>query len=257
MSWGTSLVCVADEAVVGHIEDRRIGVAVDGHDRARVFHACQMLHGAGNSHRDVQFWRHDFAGLADLQLVRRNSRVDECARAADGAAKRIGEFADEALEIFRVFECSTAGDDDPSLGDIRRALFFDFNSMYRQRETSFAVSISKRSTGCDEESSHLAAGYAEPRTVTTCGEPMSRKCGRDGAGILGAIELQAFVGEFVAENIAGHRSAEQCSSAWQNIFRECGRGGADQIELALRGDRGDCPARKNRPAVGRATDNRW
>ena len=73
---------VADQAVVGDVENRRFGVAVDGHDRPRVLHARQMLHGAGNAQGDVQLRGDDLAGLADLQFVRRDASVDQRPRAA-------------------------------------------------------------------------------------------------------------------------------------------------------------------------------
>src|SRR6185369_14055005 len=47
---GRDLEQVADDAVVGHFEDRRVGVLVDGNDGARTLHADQML----NRTRDAQ-----------------------------------------------------------------------------------------------------------------------------------------------------------------------------------------------------------
>jgi hypothetical protein len=39
-------VQVADEAEVGHVEDRRVGIFVDGDDQVGTLHAGQMLTGA-------------------------------------------------------------------------------------------------------------------------------------------------------------------------------------------------------------------
>ncbi len=46
---------VGHEPVVRHLEDGRLRVLVDGHDRLGVLHAGQMLTGAGDSNSDVQF----------------------------------------------------------------------------------------------------------------------------------------------------------------------------------------------------------
>src|SRR5690606_1331149 len=62
---------VGDEAVVGHAEDGRFLVLVDRDDQLAVLHAGEVLDSAGNSDGDVEFGRHDLAGLADLPVVRR------------------------------------------------------------------------------------------------------------------------------------------------------------------------------------------
>src|SRR6476619_5030310 len=115
---GHDLVRVAHQTKIGNVEDGRVWVAIDGHNCAGVFHARQMLYGAGDTYCDVEFRRYDFSRLADLQLVGRNTCVDKRARAADRAAKRIRQFADEPLEVFAVLERSTARDDDSRFGDI-------------------------------------------------------------------------------------------------------------------------------------------
>ena len=56
---------VRHQAVIGHLEDRRFFVLVDRNDHFGVFHTGQMLDRAGNTDRNVQLWRNDFAGLTD------------------------------------------------------------------------------------------------------------------------------------------------------------------------------------------------
>src|SRR5882757_3812749 len=57
---------VADQAVIGNLEDRRLLVLVDGDDDLRILHAGKVLDGAGNADGDVEVGGDDLAGLADL-----------------------------------------------------------------------------------------------------------------------------------------------------------------------------------------------
>ena len=61
---------VADQAKVGDLEDRRLGVLVDGDDGARILDAGQMLDRAGYANRDIELRRNDLARLPDLHVVR-------------------------------------------------------------------------------------------------------------------------------------------------------------------------------------------
>src|SRR5882757_4377346 len=70
------LVEIGDQAVVGHLEDRRLLVLVDGHDNFRILHAGEMLDRSRDADRNVQLRRHDLSGLADLPVVRRIAGVD-------------------------------------------------------------------------------------------------------------------------------------------------------------------------------------
>src|SRR6202011_5218327 len=67
---------VADDAVVGDLEDRRLFVLVDRDDRLRGLHAGAVLDRSGDAQRDVQLWRHGLAGLAHLELARVVAGVD-------------------------------------------------------------------------------------------------------------------------------------------------------------------------------------
>lgn len=73
---------VGDKAVVGHLEDGRLRVLVDGHNRLAVLHARQVLDGAGDAHGNVQLRRHNLARLPDLQVVGHKTGVDGRARGA-------------------------------------------------------------------------------------------------------------------------------------------------------------------------------
>src|SRR5438552_16363135 len=63
---GHHLERVADDAVVGHLEDRRVRVLVDGHDAARRRHPGEVLDRARDRDRDVEPGRDRLPGLADL-----------------------------------------------------------------------------------------------------------------------------------------------------------------------------------------------
>ena len=57
---------VADDAVVCDVEDRCIGIFVDGHDAVGAAHTGLMLDSAGNTAGDIKFRSNDFAALANL-----------------------------------------------------------------------------------------------------------------------------------------------------------------------------------------------
>ena len=83
---------VALDAVVGHFEDRRLGVLVDGDDRARALHADQVLNRARDAERDVQLRRHRLARAADLALHRQPAVVADRPRRRELGAERLGEL---------------------------------------------------------------------------------------------------------------------------------------------------------------------
>eukprot|EP00964_Phaeocystis_antarctica_P147861 scaffold114566_cov63-Phaeocystis_antarctica.AAC.2 len=82
---------VGDQAVVGHLEDGRVLVLVDGDDDLGVLHACQVLDRSRQPHRNVQVRRHDLAGLPDLHVVGAHARVDRRARRAHRGVERARE----------------------------------------------------------------------------------------------------------------------------------------------------------------------
>ena len=109
---------IGHQAVIGHLEDRRLLVLVDGDDDLAVLHAGQMLDRAGNADRDIQVGRHDLAGLADLVVVRHEARIHRRARGADGGAQLVGDRV-EQLEILAVLHAAPAGDHHARRGQFR------------------------------------------------------------------------------------------------------------------------------------------
>src|SRR5262245_56400927 len=77
---------IAYEAVVGDLEDRRVGILVDGDDHLGIFHAGEMLDGAGNADGDIELGRHHLPGLTDLVVVRHVAGIDGGPARADRGA---------------------------------------------------------------------------------------------------------------------------------------------------------------------------
>src|SRR4051794_40351001 len=113
------LVEVADDAEVGELEDRRVGVLVDRDDVLRGLHADLVLDGAGDPRREVQLRRDGLARLADLRRVGVPAGVDDRAGRGDGgvAAERLGEVVAE-LEALGLAEAAAAGDQDAGALDV-------------------------------------------------------------------------------------------------------------------------------------------
>ena len=60
---------ITDKAEVSHLEDRSLFILVDRNNHFGIFHASQMLNGAGNTDGNIEIRRYDFAGLAHLPII--------------------------------------------------------------------------------------------------------------------------------------------------------------------------------------------
>src|SRR5580692_7633717 len=78
---------IADQAVIGDLKNRRLSILVDGDDDLAVLHAGEMLDCARNANGDVQIRRDHLAGLPDLLVIRRITRIDGRARSTNGRAQ--------------------------------------------------------------------------------------------------------------------------------------------------------------------------
>ena len=83
-----------------------------------VLDAGQVLDRAGDADGDVELRRDDLAGLADLELVGDEARVDGRARRAERGAEHVGELGDEP-EALGAAERAPAGHDAPRRHQIR------------------------------------------------------------------------------------------------------------------------------------------
>ena len=82
---------IPNQPVIRHLEDRCIGILVDGDDDFRFLHPGQMLDGAGDADREVELWRDDLAGLANLVVIRDKTGVDRSAGCTKGGTELVGE----------------------------------------------------------------------------------------------------------------------------------------------------------------------
>src|ERR1700752_4371479 len=108
---------VADHAVVGDLEDRRLFVLVDRDDRLGRLHAGAVLNRPGDPERDVELRRDRLPGLADLELAWVVTGVHRGAGRADRGAQRVGQLLDHA-EVFGTAYTTATGDDDGRLGEL-------------------------------------------------------------------------------------------------------------------------------------------
>src|SRR5690242_11990004 len=117
---GGDLEEVADDAVVGDLEDRGLRVLVDGADHLRGAHAGQVLDRARDAEAEVELRRDGAAGLADLEAVRAPARVDRRARGADRGAEHLGQLLEDR-EVLGALETTTARHHDLGLAQLRQA----------------------------------------------------------------------------------------------------------------------------------------
>ena len=104
---GHDLEEVAHDAVVGHLEDRCVLVAVDRDDGARRAHAGQVLDRARDADRDVKLRAHRLAGLAHLLAVVAPAGVDHRAARTHGRIPEGGGEVLQQLEVGRLLEAAT------------------------------------------------------------------------------------------------------------------------------------------------------
>src|SRR5882672_8250712 len=124
--FGNRLIQIRHQAVIGDLEDRRVLILVDGDDYLGILHAGEMLDRAGDADRDIQLGRHHLAGLADLPVVRRISRIDRGARGADAGAELVGERLDIFGKILAALHGAATGDDDLRRRQFRTIAFCHF-----------------------------------------------------------------------------------------------------------------------------------
>src|SRR5580698_10150102 len=114
---GHDLEQVADDTIVGHLEDRRFFVLVDRHDGLAVLHAGEMLDRAGDADGNIKVGRHDLAGLADLVVVRHVAGIDRGAAGAEAGAELVGQRLED-LEVIAAAHAAAAGHHDLGRGEL-------------------------------------------------------------------------------------------------------------------------------------------
>src|SRR5262249_50169398 len=109
---GQDLQRVADDAQVGHLQDWRVTILVDGDDHLRTLHAHRMLHGAGDSGRYVHARPDGLTCLTHLHGVRHPAGIDDCPAGASCAAQGVCKLVHE-VEVLGTTQATTPGPDDP------------------------------------------------------------------------------------------------------------------------------------------------
>lgn len=124
---GHFLEQIANESVVGNLEDGCLRILVDGNNDLAVLHAGNMLNGARDTHSDIQLRCNNLACLADLSstpsalcrqartathlhVIGYKARIHRRTRRADArTAKRIRKILQQ-LEVLAAAETATATD---------------------------------------------------------------------------------------------------------------------------------------------------
>mmetsp|Transcript_26413 Transcript_26413/g.53064 ORF Transcript_26413/g.53064 Transcript_26413/m.53064 type:complete len:355 (-) Transcript_26413:70-1134(-) len=112
---------IRDQPIVGHLEDGRLGVLVDGDNCLGVLHAGKVLDGARDANSNVEIGSDHLARLANLHVVRAHARIDGRPRSADGSIELKGKGV-EHPKVVACFEAAAAGHNDLGgceLGTIR------------------------------------------------------------------------------------------------------------------------------------------
>src|SRR5277367_4734150 len=91
------LVDVAHDPEVGHREDRRLLVLVDGDNVLRALHAHQVLGGARYAAGDVDRRLHRLACLTHLVRVGHPAGVDDGPTGAGGTVEQLGKLLNELV----------------------------------------------------------------------------------------------------------------------------------------------------------------
>ena len=84
---------IADDLVMGDLEDRCVRIGVDGDDLGRLIHAGAVLDGAGDSRGDIQPRADGRPRLSDLVFAGYPARINRRPRSAEFAAQQIGQIA--------------------------------------------------------------------------------------------------------------------------------------------------------------------
>lgn len=106
---------IGNDAVGCNSEDRRVFVRVDSNDDLGSSHASHMLDGTGDAAGNIEIGVHGLAGLPNLHIMARVSRVHGGTRSANGGADDVRTLM-EYFEIIGIRHGSSAGNNEGSFG---------------------------------------------------------------------------------------------------------------------------------------------
>ncbi len=230
-SSGTSVEEIADQAVVGDLEDRRLLVLVDGHDDLAVLHAGQdagwrrrcRRRRRGRARRSCRSGRPASRSARSRHRRRRGTRRRR--------HRQLSASCLDDLEILGRADAATAGDDDPRRAQVGpvAGLHFAADEPWRGRPDR------------------------RPPTVSTAAEPPvggsriegRRANGDDALGVVALDRGQRIAGIDVAlerrgrddlDDVAELRRVEQCGHPRHDVAAERGRSGQQMVVVAGHGN---------------------
>ncbi|CAI8928623.1 Hemolysin-type calcium-binding region [Pseudomonas marginalis] len=183
-----------------------------------------MLDRAGDTDGDVQLWRNDLAGLADLHVVGYEACVDGRAGGADRSAELVGQGV-QVLEVVTVLHAAAAGNDDLGSGQLRTVrlgqLFAD---------KAGGASVVGRGNSFNGSRATFSGNRVE--TGGTHGDDF------DGSGrlhggnrVTGVDRALEGVGAFYRDDLGDLVNVQLRGNAWQDVFA-VGSGGSQDVAVA-------------------------
>src|SRR5450830_360290 len=208
---GNGFEQIRHQAVIGHLEDRSVFVLVDRDDHLGVLHTGQMLDRAGDTDGDVQLWRDDLAGLADLHVVRYETGVDRGTGSTHRSTELVGQGV-QVLEVVTVLHATAAGNDDLGSGQFRTIglgqLFAD--------ERRFACIVSS-GNGFNRSSATFSGNRVE--TGGTHGDDLDGSVRLHGGnGVTGVDRTLEGVSAFHRDDLGDLVDVQLRGNAWQDVF---------------------------------------
>ncbi len=162
-------------AVVGDVEDRRLGVGVHGDDQVGALHPFQVLRRAADAQGQIQLGLDGHARLAHLARGRQPALVDHRPRGADRAAQGLGQFLGQ-LHVVLLLDAASHGHQDVLLRDVHVAGLGQDPLLERDRARPPAARTSVRVSTCALPGSPV--GRKLPgMTIRTAGRPVDLDLG--------------------------------------------------------------------------------
>ena len=179
-----------------------------------------MLDRAGDTDGDVQLWRNDLAGLADLHVVGYETCVNGCAGSADRSAQLVGQGV-QVFEVVTVLHATPARNDDLGSGQFRTVRL-------GQLFADEAGSASVVGSGDSFNGSRATFGGNRVETGGTHGDDLDRSIGLHGGdGVTGVDRALEGIGAFYRDDLGDLVNVQLGGNAWQDVFAVGGSGGQD------------------------------
>ena len=97
---------IARDAVVGELEDGRLGVLVHGDDGLGALHADDVLNRAGDAEGEIELRCDGLPGAADLPIDREPAVVADRTGRGESSTQRLGQFLDQ-VEVLGTLDATS------------------------------------------------------------------------------------------------------------------------------------------------------